>query len=699
MVKYSVVTLTAAIATVSAARSPPFTLGKRNLRRGDPATEALLKKAIPYRKGGKSRHLQEQNNEIDGSYNLKFSQCVDIKTLDENLFGNDMISYAQAGQVVSSRSFVLFHVCQGSNCYYESEDDLYIVDLATYMKNVAVFHASKRRNYCNACNQFADSCNADVDGYDMEAEQAYGAAEDGDDEDEIEQEEVEEENADSEDLASDSVDGEVEEDEDEGDVANSEDEVSEDEGMEDNESSQDEQEEAAEANANAYGAAQGQDDAEVEDGNEEDSDDKDEDSVDDEEEVEAEPEEDVESEDGDEDEIVVEDSVDGTDDEEEEAVEADANAYGAAQEQDGSDEERDGVDAEEPEENDVDSKDDEEEENEVEDEMEDEVEDEVDVEDSVDESGDVEDEDEERKLQTKAQRRVKSLIDCEVCVAYNCFDEEDEDVDDGSMNQDELDGNIADWIANLAQCQQSGVQLNGMNLYVGAMCSPYGDGVELAVFMDDECTMYTNQMAFSSAYDPYNGQEANGDDGLNYAAFAEIYIKNAFTEVMPCLNEEYADPNEAENQDAEEEERYEINDYCKQILNNGAIEYATCDADQNEADEQAVDENSDENENSWYTYQMTAENAQNLEQACVTVKKLDGEIGNLYDEAHSGTWYARNKRGQIISSKSEQKTGMGAGAISSIILGCVAVFGGAAYALMNKKQATVHSKYQGGTMS
>ncbi len=285
-----------------------------------------------------------------------------------------------------------------------------------------------------------------------------------------------------------------------------------------------------------------------------------------------------------------------------------------------------------------------------------------------------------------------------MCSAYNCFDDEDEDVDDGATTQDELDGNIADWIANLAQCQQSGVQLNGMNIYVGAICSPYGDGVELAVFMDEDCTMYTNQMTFSSAYDSYNGQEANGNDGLNYAAFAEIYIKNSFTEVMPCLNEEYADPNEQENQDAEEDERYEINDYCKEILNNGAIEYSTCDADEDE-EEQMAEENAEENENAWYTYQMTAENAQNLEQACATVKKLDGEINNLYDETHSGTWYARNKRGQIISNKSEQRSGMGAGAISSIILGCVVVFGGAAYLLKNKKHATVTSEYQGGTLS
>ena len=35
--------------------------------------------------------------------------------------------------------------------------------------------------------------------------------------------------------------------------------------------------------------------------------------------------------------------------------------------------------------------------------------------------------------------------------------------------------------------------LGDLNLYMGVMCSPYGDGVELAVFANEEFTWYTNQ--------------------------------------------------------------------------------------------------------------------------------------------------------------------------------------------------------------
>ncbi len=58
MVKFSFLALAAAAATIgaaSASSSPSVVkknikLGNRNLRRGDPATEALLKKAIPYKR-------------------------------------------------------------------------------------------------------------------------------------------------------------------------------------------------------------------------------------------------------------------------------------------------------------------------------------------------------------------------------------------------------------------------------------------------------------------------------------------------------------------------------------------------------------------------------------------------------------------------------------------------------------------------
>ena len=137
MVKFSFLALAATAAaaatttTVGAASTGRIVrknmkLSNRNLRRGDPATEALLKKAVPYHRKGESnelasRRMQEENNGgIDGSYSIQFSECMDVKLYDEDLFGENVVQYVQDGKIVAAKSYVLFHVCQQDSCYLES---------------------------------------------------------------------------------------------------------------------------------------------------------------------------------------------------------------------------------------------------------------------------------------------------------------------------------------------------------------------------------------------------------------------------------------------------------------------------------------------------------------------------------------------------------------------------------------------------
>jgi hypothetical protein len=86
---------------------------------------------------------------------------MDIRTYDEELFREDYIEYAKAGQIVAEQSYVLFHVCQESECYLEAEDDLYVVDLATYLANIASYYANKRTDYCTQCQDYQDYCTAE----------------------------------------------------------------------------------------------------------------------------------------------------------------------------------------------------------------------------------------------------------------------------------------------------------------------------------------------------------------------------------------------------------------------------------------------------------------------------------------------------------------------------------------------------------
>lgn len=184
MVKFSIVILASIIAAARGGTvHKTMNLNNLKFRRGDPDTEALLKKVRPYFAG---RRLQEEVA-FDGSYNLKFSRCVDVKTYNELLFdGEDIIEDVKAGDVAAVKSYVLFHVCQSATCDYDAEDDLYVIDLPTYLKGVAQYHANKRNDYCTECEMFADTCNpaseeeeevADEDGEDGAADAQEQAAE------------------------------------------------------------------------------------------------------------------------------------------------------------------------------------------------------------------------------------------------------------------------------------------------------------------------------------------------------------------------------------------------------------------------------------------------------------------------------------------------------------------------------------------
>jgi len=288
----------------------------------------------------------------------------------------------------------------------------------------------------------------------------------------------------------------------------------------------------------------------------------------------------------------------------------------------------------------------------------------------------------------------KNYIDCDQCEAYECYVDED-DLDDGVQTRAELDEQVSEWIANLAQCQETGVQMDDLDLYVGAMCSPYGDGVELAVFANEECTWYTNQQRYSDVYDPYND---DNEYNVNYLTYAEDFIKSAFNEITPCVQVEYDDPDEDDDGDAEEEERYEANEYCQQVMENDAVSFSNCEADDDE-EEEDMDDAWKANYGSWFTYDMV--DAEDVEKVCVALNAMESaDYSHVYDEEASGTWYRRNKKGVILYGDETEKKGLGGGAIALIAVLVLGVVGAAGFFLtQSKKQKSAETEYQGGEMS
>ena len=103
----------------------------------------------------------------------------------------------------------------------------------------------------------------------------------------------------------------------------------------------------------------------------------------------------------------------------------------------------------------------------------------------------------------------------------------------------------------------------------------------------------------------------------------------------------------------------------------------------------------------WYTYDL--KEADDIDEVCDTINQLEGEYSYVYDEEGSGTWYKRNKKGQIIS---EDEGGLTMPELTPAVIGvivavCLIVIGGAAFLLKPKKKKNSDSSepvYQGGTM-
>ena len=277
------------------------------------------------------------------------------------------------------------------------------------------------------------------------------------------------------------------------------------------------------------------------------------------------------------------------------------------------------------------------------------------------------------------ERRLMGTIDCEQCAAYDCY----------NMADDDVDADASDFIGNLANCMATGQYWNGERLYLSAMCSPYGDGVELAVFLDDECTVYTSKAAFQDVYQQYI--YANGADDLS--SYAETYIKSAFEDEMPCKEMEFANPYEATDDDA----AGEVSDYCAQIFDEGALDFNQCYNDNYNFGSNY----NDDDELSWYTYDMTYREANDIEDVCSVVYKMSGEYSYSYNIQKSGTWYDRDASGAKKSSKSASRKSLefSRTAIALLVLLGVGIAGTASlFSYKRRRARRMEPLYQGGAM-
>ena len=312
-------------------------------------------------------------------------------------------------------------------------------------------------------------------------------------------------------------------------------------------------------------------------------------------------------------------------------------------------------------------------------------------EDAAEEGDEADGEDAERKLATAIDSSF-----CYECQSMGCYVEEEED--NGQVDYAEQ---LAQFIENAAGCMEveNYADANGNAAYIGMVCGSYGDAAEFAVFIDDECTLETNQV---SAATVLSAAGAN-DEGVSMSqvmSYASMYMQEAFTTSLSCEQVEYYDPNNAdedgEQNDANEDaDAVEMNEACGQIVDD-AVYIADC-----AAEDAAEEDEEDEDEDKWYDFDV--QDGGDLDEVCAVVNykmNMGEDFTYYYDETKQGSvGYDRDMGGHLKSSSNG--SGMSGGMIFLIVALVAGIVVAPVAWLINSKKNTQASEtdYQGGTLS
>ena len=146
------------VAAISAFLVTASDVGKPIRRRLD--KRKIMEKAIRVNSKGE-RHLS-QDFELTAGYSIQFNHCVSLKTEpanDDIMFAEDLIEYTAKGTIVSEKSYILFNVCETKFCdYYSDDDNLFMVDVETYMASVTDIYEERQQSYCTACQTSRSFC-------------------------------------------------------------------------------------------------------------------------------------------------------------------------------------------------------------------------------------------------------------------------------------------------------------------------------------------------------------------------------------------------------------------------------------------------------------------------------------------------------------------------------------------------------------
>ena len=273
------------------------------------------------------------------------------------------------------------------------------------------------------------------------------------------------------------------------------------------------------------------------------------------------------------------------------------------------------------------------------------------------------------------------LINCHECFDYGCFNNNNGYQYGYQDYQDGYDQDVGGWVEEINECRDLGSQWNGYELYAGLMCNAEGNGVEIGVFVDEDCRYYHKGKSIQkvmSNEDWYYYYQSNAtvqfmfakslsckgaDENIKYInAYQPIYTnpdQDQGDDANQGGDDQDANDQDANDQDANDQDgnagdcsniQFGVNYGCSNLFEMGlSMPLDTC-ASSFEFD--AYEEPEDDEFYSWdyyglYEYEVSAEQVSNASLVCQMVSNQYGSTNhkNVYDDSASGSLYEFNDEG------------------------------------------------------
>jgi hypothetical protein len=263
--------------------------------------------------------------------------------------------------------------------------------------------------------------------------------------------------------------------------------------------------------------------------------------------------------------------------------------------------------------------------------------------------------------------QVVRQLDCNLCLQYNCI--EPMNGNNGNWNNDIYGFEAAaEWLTTISQCYQTGAvysqngayyQQGGQNqgnMYAGFICNDEGNGVEIGMFLDESCILYLPNESFQNYMNLYDATYQSMTEDIIEFTFSEakfsckdedvIYTTQDVSGYNQYQNYNYNANNQ--NQEAAEWCQYlydnELGTYPIGLYDCGGKAYGNY-YGYNFYD----DDNQYRNMYSWYNYEISEDNAIDMQEVCLVVKHSNGQLHTFYNGGSGHLYKYGSKNGNSVS--------------------------------------------------